>query len=147
MTRRVENLASARKATVIDLSIFRRGRFDPRPYVRVSERRASDRQPSQNPRGQRDDILDAIRALKMVSKKGLILRAGSADRGLTPLRHGAGTAGLVTGFMGRMRRERSRCCARLRLPNSQLVDLVPIFFGGNAVPDDVSTRLRLPERF
>jgi imidazolonepropionase len=143
MTRRVENLAAARKATVIDAT----GRVVMPAFVDsgvslIHAHTAVDRNIErltgnlpQDPSGQRDDILDASRALKMVSKKGLILRAAPIADSFA--RHGAGTAGVVTGF-GQDETGELKMLRAVEALNAQPVDLVPIFFGGNAVPDDVS---------
>ena len=84
MTRRVENLAVARNATVIDAT----GRVVMPAFVdsgvsmihahtaiERNDERLTGNVP-QNPGMQRNDILDAVRALSMVSKKGLILEGG-----------------------------------------------------------------------
>jgi imidazolonepropionase len=71
----------------------------------------------------------------MVSKKGLILRAGPLAESFA--RHGTATAGVVSGF-GHDETGEIKTLRALEALHTQPIDLAPIFFGGNSIPDDVS---------
>jgi len=140
LSRRVENLAAARKATVIDATghVVMPAFVDSGVSI-VHNHTAVDRNDErlrngapQTACGQREDIFEAVRALKLISKKGLILRA-------TPLaeafaRHGTATAGAVSGY-GLDETGEVKTLRAIEALNTHPIDLAQIFFGGNAVPD------------
>jgi imidazolonepropionase len=140
MTRRVENLAVARHAKIIDATgqVVMPAFVDSgvslihtHNAVDRNEERLTSNVP-QNPCGQRYDILDAVRALKLVSKKGLILRASSVAESL--VRHGTATAGAVTGY-GHDETGEIKALRVLEALDSHPLGLAPIFLGANSVPD------------
>jgi imidazolonepropionase len=140
MSRRVENLAAARNATVIDAT----GRVVMPAFVdsgvslihaHHSVERNDERLRNGLPQtscSQREDILEAARALKLVSKKGLILRASHLAESLA--RHGTGTAGTVSGY-GIDETGEIKTLRAIEALDTHPIDLAPIFLGGNAVPD------------
>jgi imidazolonepropionase len=144
LSRRVENLAAARKATIIDatgrvvMPAFvdsGAGIINSHTGVDGNDERMRYGAP-QTGGGQRENILQAVRALKLVSKKGLILRATPTVEAFA--RHGTGTAGAVSGY-GLDETGEVKTLRAIEALDGRPVDLVPIFFGGNAVPDGNST--------
>jgi imidazolonepropionase len=139
MSRRVENLAAARNAKVIDAT----GRVVMPAFVdsgmslvfsHHAEEKNDERLRAGLPHtsaSQRADILDAVRALKLVSKKRLILPATSICDGLPRL--GTGTAAAISGFGLHETGELKILRSLGTLGTSQL-EIVPVLFGANAVP-------------
>jgi imidazolonepropionase len=140
MSRRVENLAAAKRATIIDATghVVMPAFVDSGVslvHAHHSVDRNDDRLRNGAPQtacSQREDILEAARALKLVSKKGLTLRAAHLTEAFS--RHGTATVGAVSGYgiddTGEIKTLRT-IEALQNLP----IDLAPIFFGANAVPD------------
>lgn len=140
MSRRVENLAASRRATIIDAT----GHVVMPAFVDsgvslVHAHHAVERNDERLRNGlpqtacsQREDILEGARALKLVSKKGLTLRGAHLTEAFA--RHGTGTVGAVSGYgiddTGEIKTLRT-----FEALQSLPVSLEPTFFGANAVPD------------
>jgi imidazolonepropionase len=147
MSRRVENLAASKNATIIDAT----GRVVMPAFVDSGVSMIHAHHPVENNEqrlrsglpqtacGQRDDIMEAARALKLVSKKGLILRASHLTHSFA--RHGTATVGTVSGY-GLDETGEIKTLRAIEALHSRPIDLTPIFFGGNTIPDDYS-----PEAF
>ena len=143
MSRRVENLAVARHARVIDAT----GRVVMPAFVdsgislvyshsgtEKNDERLQTGVP-QTAVSQRDDILEAVRALKLISKKRLIMRASQLVEALPRL--GTACAGVVSGYgidvTGEVKTLRT-----VEALDRSMLDIVPTFFGGNVVPDGIT---------
>lgn len=147
MSRRVENLAAARNAQVIDAT----GRVVMPAFVdsgvslvfaHSGTERNAERLHSglpQSPKSQREDILEAVRALKLLSKKRLVMRASQLAASFA--RHGTGTAGVVSGY-GLDEAGEVKMLRTAEAVDGNPIEIVPTFFGGNAIPDGIS-----PEAF
>jgi imidazolonepropionase len=143
MTRRVENLAAARRAEVIDAT----GHVVMPAFVdsgvslvfthsgtEKNDHRLQSGIP-QTAASQREDILDAVRALKLIAKKRLTIRASLLAASLA--RVGTGTAGVVSGY-GLDDTGEVKTLRTVEALGRSVLDSVPTFFGGNAVPDGVT---------
>ncbi len=146
MTRRVENLAAARHAEVIDAT----GRVVMPAFVdsgislvfahsgtEKNDQRLRTGLP-QTAESQHEDILDAARALKPISKKRLLMRASQLAESVT--RAGTLTAGVVSGY-GLDDTGEVKTLRVVEALDSAALDAVPTFFGGNTLPEGTS----LPE--
>jgi imidazolonepropionase len=142
LSRRVENLAAARDARVIDAT----GRVVMPAFVdsgvslihahmeiERSDERLRQGLP-QTAQSQREDILEAARVLKPMSKKGLIARASPSADSLA--RHGTGTVGAVSGY-GLDESGEIKTLRAMESLADQPLGVVPIFFAGNMLPDGV----------
>ena len=140
MSRRVENLAASRRATVIDAT----GHVVMPAFVDsgvslVHAHHAVERNDERLRNGapqtacsQREDILEGARALKLISKKGLTLKAALLTEAFA--RHGTGTVGAVSGY-GADDTGEIKTLRTIEALQNEPISLAPIFFGGNAVPD------------
>jgi imidazolonepropionase len=140
-TRRVENLRAARSAIEIDVT----GRVVMPAFVDsgvnlVYAHSATDRNAArmqsglpETARGQRDEILDAVRALRLISARRLGMRAAAQLSAMA--RHGTGLVGVVSGF------GLDYTCELKSLRVAKSLDGVPLdltssYFGGNTIPED-----------
>ncbi len=147
ISRRLENLAAARNAEVIDATsrVVLPAFVDPAvslihahsPFDGQGERLLAGL--PQDACGQREEILAGVRALKLVSKKGLVLRAAHTAAALAS--HGTATAGAVSGY-GLDETGEVKTLRAIEALNGLPLDLEPIFLGGNTVPDGIT-----PEAF
>lgn len=143
MTRRVENLAAARQAQVIDATghVVMPAFIDSgvslvfaHSGTEKNDQRLRTGLP-QTAASQREDILDAVRALKLIAKKRLIMRASFLAASMA--RVGTATAGVVSGY-GLDGTGEVKTLRTVEALGSSLLEPVPTFLGGNAVPDGVT---------
>jgi imidazolonepropionase len=140
-TRRVENLQSARGAMEINAT----GRVVMPAFVdsgvnlvyahSATERNAARLQSGvpETAGGQRDEILDAVRALRLISSRRLGMRAAAQLTAMA--RHGTGAMGVVSGF-GLDSTCELKSLRVAKSLNGVPLDLTNSYFGGNTVPDE-----------
>jgi imidazolonepropionase len=140
VSRRVENLAAARHARIIDAT----GKVVMPAFVdsgiTLIYAHDSTEQNDQRlregvactARGQREDLWEGARALKLYTKRGLSLRSSRLAASL--LRHGTATAGVISGY-GLDESGEVKTLKAIELLKGVGPELVPVFFGANIVPD------------
>ncbi len=140
-TKRVENLAAARRAEVIEARgyvvmpafvdsavslVFSHSSTD-RNYERLTFGRP------QTPASQRADIINGVRGLKLVSKRRLILRG--QEIAMDMARHGTGTAGVISGY-GPDQTGEVKTLRSVEALNGRSLNLINSHLGANFVPDE-----------
>jgi imidazolonepropionase len=140
-TRRVENLKAARDAEVLDAT----GRVVMPAFVdsgvnlvfsHSAAERNEERLHAGMPRSacdQRDDILHAVRALRLISSQRLGMRAEALLAAMA--RHGTGSLGVVSGF-GLDYTGELKSLRVAKALNGSPLDLFSTYLGGNTVPEN-----------
>jgi imidazolonepropionase len=140
-TRRVENLKAARDAKVLDAT----GRVVTPAFVdsgvnlvfsHSAAERNEERLHAGKPRNacdQREDILHAVRALRMISSQRLGMRAEAMLAAMA--RHGTCSLGVVSGF-GLDYTGELKSLRVAKALNGEPLDLFSTYLGGNTLPED-----------
>jgi imidazolonepropionase len=140
-TRRVENLKAARGAIELNAT----GRVVMPAFIdsgvnlvfaHSATERNSARMHSgipQNAMGQREEILDAVRALRLISSRRLGMRAATQLAAMA--RHGTGSAGVVSGF-GLDYTCELKSLRVVKSLDGAPIDLFSSYMGGNTVPEE-----------
>jgi imidazolonepropionase len=143
MSRRVENLSASKNAAVFDATgmVVMPAFIDPSVSLVFAHSGVESNAErlltgaGQTPASQREDILEGVRALKLVSKNRLILRAAELAASLA--RHGTGTIGAVSGY-GLDETGEVKSLRAAQETDGNPLSVFPIFLGANTPPPEVS---------